>query len=244
MAAIKKLTATPLSGLVAVLIFTRGTGGQPMTEQNSLSPAPVPPVAPPNELPATAENIAQNSRVEKVIAAGQRVFAKFGIKVTPGRGRPRKDGQPKKSDIVENLAVEPPTGGNPALAAGPAVNSEISGLRVKAFVSGCVGILQGAVGICKKWVKGRADEAKIDKNFTDNALRECSPSPEDYKEWGDALEVCAHQYGWDFEHMPAISLGIKTVGIFAPFASLAGEFKKEIQRQREKDLATQPGQPK
>lgn len=123
-----------------------------------------------------------------------------------------------------------------------ATASPIDAMRVKIFVAGCVGILKGAVGACKSWLRRNATAARIDSNFTDKALAECSPSESDFKEWGDALEVCAIQYGWDFEHMPAVSLGVKTVGIFAPFASLAGEFKKEIARQRAKDEAAQSKQ--
>jgi hypothetical protein len=194
-----------------------------------------------NESIQTSGDSGENSRFEKIVTAGERVFAKFGIK-KPGRGRPRKDGQPKKSDIVEAMpGGSPGSGGSGVAAALAPVAPALDGLRVKIFVAGCVGILQGAVGYCKKWVRRNATAAKIDSNFTEKALSECSPTPEDFKQWGDALEVCANQYGWDFEHMPAVTLGVKTVGIFAPFASLAGEFKKEIARQRAKDEQAKAG---
>jgi hypothetical protein len=108
-------------------------------------------------------------------------------------------------------------------------------LRLKLLVSGAVGALKGAVRFCKGWVKRKAVEARIDPEFTEKALKEAEPGDEGYKAWGDAFEVCAVQYGWDFEHMPAVVLGVETFKIFAPFAGLASEFKAEIKRQREKD---------
>lgn len=197
----------------------------------------------PNDTNPASENSPENSRFEKIVNFGDKVFQKFGIK-KPGRGRPRKDGQPKKSDIVEALPGEDPKpGGNAPVAAAPANPAPVDAMRVKIFVAGCVGILRGAVGFAKKWLRSNAEAAKIDKNFTEKAIAEGSPTENDYKEWGDALEVCAHQYGWDFEHMPAVTLGVRTVAIFAPFASLAGEFKKEIARQRAKEISgNQPKQ--
>jgi hypothetical protein len=116
-------------------------------------------------------------------------------------------------------------------------------MRVKIFVAGCVGILKGAVSYAQKWCRRNAEAAKINPEFTNKAMQDCQPSPDDFKEWGEALEVCATQYKWDFEHMPAVTLGVRTVGMFAPFVALAGEFKKEIARQREKDLEQQQQQP-
>lgn len=193
-----------------------------------------------NDTIPASENSNENSRFEKIVNAGQRVFEKFNI-IKPGRGRPRKDGKPKTSDTVATVAAEPtPAGGSSNVAANPANPAPLDGLRVKIFVSGCVGILKGAVGFCKKWVANSARQARINPDFTAKALAECSPDEAAFKRWGDSLEVCALQYRWDFEHMPAVALATETVAIFAPFASLAGEFKKEIARQRAKDESQQP----
>ncbi len=207
--------------------------------ENDFTPGVLPETQ--HESNPTSQGSPENSRFEKIVAAGERVFQKFGIK-KPGRGRPRKDGQPKKSDLVEALpGVTPQPGGNAALAATPASPAPVQSMRRKIFVSGCVGFLKGAVGYCKKWVRGSATQARLDSTFTEKTLAAASPDEADFKEWGDALEVCAEQYGWDFEHMPAVTLGVKTVGIFAPFAGLAVEFKKEIARQRQKDEAAAKG---
>lgn len=193
-----------------------------------------------NEPIPASENSSENSRFEKIVNAGQRVFEKFNI-IKPGRGRPRKDGKPKASDKVEEVSPDnAAAGGNAVFAASPADPAPLDGLRVKIFVSGCVGILKGAVGFCKKWVATSARQARINPDFTQKALAECSPDEAAFKRWGDSLEVCALQYKWDFEHMPAVALATETVAIFAPFISLAGEFKKEIARQRAKDEAAQP----
>jgi len=212
-----------------------------MPEQNTTAPEIPVSTTPPNDLFAETANSAENNRFEKIISAGERVFQKFGI-VKPGRGRPRKDGQPKKSDLVATDPGQPSQPfGNPVVAGSPAIPAQLDQLRVKAFAAGCCGLLRGAVAFAKKWVRKNAEAAKIDKSFADRTLAECAPSDADFKEWQDAMEVCATQYRWDFEHMPAVSLGVKTVGIFAPFVSLAGEFRKEIARQRAKDQATNGG---
>lgn len=194
----------------------------------------------PDELFAGTANTAEDSRFEKIIGAGERVFQKFNI-LRPGRGRPRKDGSPKKSDLIENFPGGPATGGNPLLAAHPAIPAQLDQLRVKAFAAGACGILRGAVALVKKWVARKAADAKIDTAFTTRTLAECQPSDTDFKEWQEAAELVAMQYRIDFEHMPAVNLAAKTVAIFAPFVGLAGEFKKEIARQRAKDLANPAG---
>ena len=213
-----------------------------MLENSTPAPAgEIPAGNPQNEPPAPSGNAPENSRFEKILAAGDRVFTKFGIK-KPGRGRPRKDGQPKKSDIVEPLPGEPvQTAGNGPVAPAPVDCAPAGVLRRKIFVAGCVGILKGAVGWCKKWVRKNAAAAKINPDFTEKAITAGQPEEADFKEWGDALEVCAEQYGWDFEHMPAVTLGVKTIGIFAPFAMLAKDFREEIARQRAKDENRTPG---
>ena len=186
-------------------------------------------------------NPVKDSRFEKIVSAGERVFAKFGI-VKPGRGRPRKDGQPKKNDLVQPLADETaPQSAIAGVAAIAPVVAEIDAIRVKVFVAGCVGILKGAVGFCKKWVAKNAREARINPDFTAKAIADCSPDEAAFKRWGDSLEVCAKQYNWDFEHMPAVALATETAGMFAPFIALAKEFRQEIARQRAKDEA--PKQP-
>lgn len=209
--------------------------------ENSPLPDPAQTI-PQNDSPSQSGNQPENSPFEKIAKAGERVFAKFGVVVKRGRGRPRADGGPKKSDIVDKGEIGGPAPG-PAAAAEirPVVDSATSEIRRKIFVAGCVGLLKGAVGYVKKWVGRKAEAARIDKAFTEKTLRECEPDADAFKRWGDALDVCAAQYSWDFEHMPAVTLGVETVAIFAPFAALAGEFKKEIDRQRQKDLAGQAG---
>ena len=194
---------------------------------NENTTIPIPGI-PTNETPATPENSVENSvedsAFSKVVEAGSRVFEKFGLHVKRGRGRPKKDGSPKANDVVLPAdyipgAAPAPTGCDP--------------LRGKLFVAGCAGILKGAVAFCKSWVKSKASEAGIDKAFTEKPLGEAMPGPDDYNSWQNALEVCAHQYGWDFEHMPAVVLGVETVKIFTPFVLLHREFAAEIKRNRE-----------
>lgn len=190
-----------------------------------------------NEPNSAPEAPMEDSAFEKVAGAGQRVFEKFGVILKRGRGAPRKDGRPKKNDVVA-----PPPDALPGAAPAPA---GLDPLRVKLFVAGCTGILKGAVAFCKSWVKSAAGEAGIDQAFTEKTLGEATPGPDDYKSWGDALEVCANQYGWDFEHMPAVVLGVETVKIFTPFVLLHREFAAEIKRKREAEEArsTKPTPP-
>jgi hypothetical protein len=182
-----------------------------------------------NDTPPTNDAPLEATRIEKIIGAAGNMFAKHGIILKRGRGRPKADGTAKKSDIVA-----PPPDALPGTPPGPA---GVDPLRVKLFVAGATGVLKGAVQFCKSWCKKQAFAARIDPEFTAKALAEAEPGPEGYKAWGDALEICAKQYGWDFEHMPAVVLGVETFRIFAPFAGLASEFRAEIKRQRDKDEA-------
>jgi hypothetical protein len=177
----------------------------------------------------------ENSAFEKVADAGQRVFEKFGVILKRGRGRPKKDGSPKASDVVD------PAGAAPGSAPVPA---GVDPVRVKLFVAGCKGVIKGAVAFCKGWCRGQAKEAGIEPGVAD-AILAAANVEDDYKGWCDALEVCANQYGWDFEHMPAVVLTVETGKIFVPFWQMAREFRAEIARQRAADEArsTRPNPP-
>ena len=179
----------------------------------------------PHDTTATPTDPVKNSGFEKIAGAGQRVFEKFGIVLKPGRGRPKKDGSPKASDVVQ------PAGDLPGAAP---VRAGTDPLRVKLLVAGAVGALKGAVSFVIGWCKRQAGEAGLDKEFTEKTMEAANPGAEDYKAWGDAFEVCANQYGWDFEHMPAVVLVVETGKIFAPFVGLAQDFRAEIKRNRER----------
>jgi hypothetical protein len=179
----------------------------------------------PHDTPPTTPDPLESSGFEKIAGAAQRAFEKYGIVLKRGRGRPKKDGTPKASDVVQ------PEGNLPGAA--PAA-AGIDPLRLKLLVAGAVGALKGAVRFAKGWCKRQAGEAGLDKEFTEKTLLAADPGPEDYQAWGEAFEVCAKQYGWDFEHMPAVVLAVETGKIFAPFVGLAQDFRAEIKRNRER----------
>lgn len=93
-----------------------------MPDQNELIPPAENPVANPTGTANTNDNEqagipnppAETGRLQKI----REIAGKIGAKFKPGRGRPRKDGQPKTSDVLVTAAGEAvPANEKPALAA-------------------------------------------------------------------------------------------------------------------------------
>jgi hypothetical protein len=188
---------------------------------------------PTNDKPGEIRPDSQNSTLEKLRSAVGSVVSKW----KPGRGRPRKDGQPKKSDIIFENAEEIPAAD--ATVVTTPVDSPVDSLFRRSIVSGAKGIL----GFLKSLVRIKADAAGLEEKFVSKTLAECEPEPQDLENFSESLKICLEKWNVKSEHAPEISLAINSAKLVAPYLLLFSTFNSEIKRRRELE-ANQPGQPK
>ena len=185
---------------------------------------------PQNEPVTTASDPSKNSLVEKVRRASSTVLAKAGITYRPGRGRPRKDGAPKISDIpLENPGASAPASPPPSVAvAAPADDTIHDALFARSVKSAVKGLLSFAKGLIKR----KASEAGIDAGFTATALRECEPDAEVMADFSESLETVLQKYNVKTEYSPEIALAVSTARLAAPYWLLIQTFNAEIERKK------------
>lgn len=182
-----------------------------------------------NELLPATETLAKTGIAQKIGRAADGVFQKFGI-VRKGRGRPRNDGQPKKSDLVateggEPIAANQIPGGIPAA---PVIDSAAAALFRRAIVSA----VKGTLGIARDIARIFANAADIDRGFTDRALKKAEPEPEALQDFTEALDLVLKKHDVQPKHAEEISLAITGARLLAPYAVLIAEFRGEIARKR------------
>jgi hypothetical protein len=176
-----------------------------------------------NEHPGENRPDNQNTTFEKLRTAVSGVVGKW----KPGRGRPRKDGSPKKSDVALEIQ-EPISPPSENLVSTP-VNSAVDSLFRRSIVSGAKGVL----GFLKSLVRIKADAAGLEEKFVSKTLSECEPEPEVLDNFSESLKICLEKWNVKSEHAPEISLAINSARLVAPYALLFVTFNAEIKRRRE-----------
>lgn len=167
----------------------------------------------------------ENSTLEKIRRAGETVLGKFNI-TRRGRGRPRKDGSPKASDVVAEIL--PNSLDKTAPMAAPAANPAYAALFSRAVASA----VRGVLGFAKSLVRKKAGQAGIDSEFTEKALRECDVEPEVQNDFNESLAIVLEKYKANTEYAPEIALAIASARMAAPFALLLKTFNDEIERKK------------
>ena len=138
----------------------------------------IPPVGEPENLPGLENQntlppapAAENTVAEKIFGAAGRIFQKHGVKFRPGRGRPKKNGEPKISDVPLEAG-----GPSPADAVPPAPAAEFRSssdkLTVKAIIAAAV---KGVFQAVDKLIRGKAEKAgyappDVEKIVSQNAI--------------------------------------------------------------------------
>lgn len=201
--------------------------------ENSLPSAPeLPGVIPKTENPPpeneqipTGEPDSENSTFEKIRRAGESVLGQFGI-VRRGRGRPRKDGSPKISDVVESGV--PISQEQASLVAAPSPAPVYDALFSRSISS----MVKGAFSFAKSFVRKKAKQAGMDSGFTENALRECEIEPAVQADFDEALKIVLEKYGAKTEYAPEIALAVATGRMAGPYLLLLQTFNAEIERRK------------
>lgn len=179
-----------------------------------------------NELPPTGIVAPETPLGEKIFAAAGGVFDKFAVPFKRGRGRPRKDGSPKASDVP--LADVPPGVPPAAPVVAPVANPAHNELFRRSVASAVRGVLDFA----KRLVRSKAKQAGIDSSFTEKALSECDVEPQVMADFNDSLAIVLEKYNARTDYAPEIALAISTARLGTPYVLLLKSFNEEIARKR------------
>ena len=189
-----------------------------------------------NESNQPSKIVAATSVVEKIRSASAKVFARHGIAFKPGRGRPKKDGSPKASDVA--LEPVPSPAPSPVAVAVAVPDSQTGELFRRSVASAIRGVLDFAKGLARK----KSRQAGIDKEFAEKALNECEPEQQVLTDFAESLETVLKKYDVKTDYAPEIALAVSVGRLASPYWLLLQTFEAEIQRKRlaEKLTAQKP----
>lgn len=164
----------------------------------------------------------ENSLFEKLRTAAGNVFDRHGVKFKPGRGRPRKDGAPKASDVPLNA---PASALPAAVAAVPAVDSPALD---SALVRRCISaVTKGFFGFADKILHGKIIQKTGDAKFAGDVIKDCAITQDELNGLAELSEICLRKYGVGTQYAPEIGLGAIVIGIGARYAVAFAATKPE-----------------
>ncbi len=181
------------------------------------------------ETPADATP-AQTSFAEKLTAAVGGVAEKYGLTFKPGRGRPKKDGTPKISDLLVSAdGTATPAVGQPALVAAVATPDSLGDALLHRTI---VRAARGIIGAAGTVLKRLALKAGLDRAFVEGAVASAEPEAEALADFSESLDAVLKKYQVRTEYAPEVSLALSTVRLAAPFWLTYRMLKDEIERKR------------
>ena len=186
-------------------------GPSPGPDPAQVPPVPImetkPSTSAPDELFSEAAPDSANPVAQKVNAASAGVFEKFGQFFKRGRGRPRKDGGPKISDLpVVAPPLAGPLAGSAPLAAAPAP-PDSNGSRPfdKNLVARCVAAVGKSIaGFFDKKLEAKAIAVTGDREFARQLVRETTVTPEGLQALGEVTDILLKELKVETKHLPLI----------------------------------------
>lgn len=166
----------------------------------------------------------------KIVSAAGNSAEKFGLTFQRGRGRPRKDGQPKTTDKLVNPTTGEaiPAASAPALtAAVPAPQPTISqAVFHRSIIGGAKALLKTLGG----YVRNLCSKAGMDAPWIDRNMRAADPDPEALADWSESLKTVLEKHNVNTENAPEWSLAVNTLRLLAPYGVMIMELRSEIKR--------------
>jgi hypothetical protein len=218
-----------------------GADVPPVTPLAASPPGTSPAVAPSssnppdNELFREIPSPAESPSLEKVRAASDGVFARFGQFIKRGRGRPKKDGSPKISDVVFPAAppglAAPQAPGAPS-ACGPSDSAIVRAALEKAG--------KAAASWGDRLVKGKALAATGDSAYAEKLAALNSATPEEIGAFVDLGEIAVKQLKIHVWIVPIVSAGIVLGSGAARYASTIKELNRQIALKEAKENPQTP----
>ena len=170
----------------------------------------------------TAPAPAQNSLAEKINGVASRVSAKFGIEFKPGRGRPKKDGSPKKSDIPLP-ADSAPVAEAPAPSAAFSRSPDDSNFIKKCFRAA----FRGLFSALDKIVGGKAKDAGYAQPDIEKVVRENSVTSEELDGFAELGLLLADYYKLDTKTVAAGGAVVLVGGVGGRYWMTISELAKQ-----------------
>jgi hypothetical protein len=215
-----------------------------MPENSEIPAAALPPSTPLPDVTQTATpDTGGNSIGEKIRAATAATLQKFNV-IRRGRGRPKLDGSPKKSDVVAPDAA-PGARAFPVdfVATGDSV-AAVAATPGHQLLRRCVAKLAASeISFLTSIVEIKADAAGVDEVFLKEALAAASPAPKAFEDVGESADLVAIKYGWNVDKLPEIALGADLLALHLPFAKLFFALNSEIKRKRAAEKPASAPQP-
>lgn len=204
-----------------------------MPDQNELiHPAEITAANPPgtatsnaNDNPGISSPTPETGRLQKI----REIAGKLGAKFKPGRGRPRKDGQPKSSDVVVTASGEAvPATEKPALAAVAQLDAPTSGqARLHKNIARTGKAVIGGAVDALKWYNGN-DGFKPE--FLNPLLDRARPDDELLADWSEDTQALLAKYQINVEHAEEANWLMSSGRIAAGFLMVLREIRAEKAR--------------
>lgn len=157
-----------------------------------------------NESNPTENTPAQASFVEKINASAGEILEKYGVKWRRGRGRPRIDGEPKKSDIPLNV----PATATPVSSVAPATNG--AGARDSLIIRRSVAAMAKALtSSFDKALFRRAKAVTGDEAFAREVVNATAATSQECEALAEVTDILMAELGLQSKYLPlAASLTI------------------------------------
>lgn len=204
-----------------------------MPDQNELIPPAENPVANPpgtatsnaNDNPGISSPTPETGRLQKI----REIAGKIGAKFKPGRGRPRKDGQPKVSDVVVTASGEAVTATEkPALAAVAQLDAPSpSQARLHKNIARTGKAVIGGAVDALKWYNGN-DGFKPE--FLNPLLDRARPDDELLSDWSEDTQALLTKYQVNVEHTEEANFIMSSSRILGGFVMVLREIRAEKAR--------------
>jgi hypothetical protein len=193
----------------------------PPSSQENL---PLPP-GPGNEPPPDNGALPETPNESRIKCATGSLFEKMGFKI--GRGRPKKDGTPKISDVPLDTGA---MGGRPFVSMpGPSPDLD----RRKGLIRRCCKVaFKAVVSAVDKIIFSRAVLASGDKVEAQKIVDSVTATDGEAEAVAEVMDILAEMYGWDPKILVLIA-GLTTVsGYTGRCAMCVSELNLAIAKQR------------
>ena len=165
---------------------------------------------------------AENSFSEKIVGAARGIFEKHGVKFRPGRGRPKKDGTPKISDMPLAGASSGAPAGAPASAA--FVRSDGDKNTVKSIIAAAV---KGVFQAIDKVVRGKAEKAGYTPPDVEKIVRENAITPQEIDGFAELGLVLADYFKIETQNLAMGGAVLLVGGVAGRYGLTIAELSRE-----------------
>lgn len=187
-----------------------------------------------NEPPPTENTPAQNSVVEKISSGIGGLFERHGVTWKRGRGRPRGDDEPKKSDIPVDVPKSAVPVGSAASPAGNSRNGDSVLIR-----RSVTAMAKAATGSIDKVLFRKAKLVTGDQAFARELVNETSATAQECEALAEVTDILMAELGLQSKYLP-LAAALTVVGGTGLRYGFAFKTLNELQRKKLQQTAIKP----